>query len=1037
MTERLETNVNQVSQSSRSPHYMAAEEVLPEIAEGKDSSSGKKEGEILPVDRRDFMRLFSLSAVAGAASCVRRPAEKAIAYVKQPIDQVPGVATHYASTCGSCPAGCGISVKTREGRPVKLEGNSEHPLNQGGLCALGQAEIQGLYHPERLQSPQFRDGDKWGDVTWDEALAKVIAGVKNAKKVGIFTGGATGHRHEFFEEVLKRLGSSEKELYTWEANSLYSSVSEAYRLSFGHADLPRMELSEAAFIVGVGTDFQVSGLSPVSHSKGFSQGRSVRRGRRNKFVQFESNLTLTGSTADERHVIPAGNESVVALLLVKALYENPASKGTQKFRSDVAATLQAQEAVLLNAYETIGVGRDVFDGIAQELIEKPSIVMAGSGANFDQNATLLQLAAIMANTLSGAFGKTIFFDEGWAKSPVRNGDLVRFEEAGKLDVLFVIDSDPLFSVPQSWKLGDLFSKIPLIVSIQSFPVETDRVAHVVLPGNHNLESWGDEQSIAGFWSMRQPAVRPTKNSRQAEDILLWVLASVEKNLPYQDYRAYLKKKWHAIYELIRPSIAYETFFKAVIRRGFTGKMSIRAANDVKDVQQHFRTLKAPSVGKFVLAAPLDHRLVEGRGAHLPILQEIGDALTSIAWDTWLAVNPHTAKKFGWQRNQLVSVTGPGGSVELAVYPLPGLHPDTVVIPRGNGHEDKRSTISYLNGVNPLTLVEKASDPLSGQPVTSVFPVEIKATGKWFRLAAMQKLVHDMEGRADIIKTMPMKEVLKKATHKRGLDDVPDLFPKLDEESKHRWGMSIDLDRCNGCGACMAACGIENNVPQAGREQILLGREMHWIRLDRYFRGDLNNPQVSVQPVMCQHCNHAPCEGVCPVYATTHDPEGLNAMTYNRCVGTRYCANACPYKVRRFNWWTHRWGEMGERLQDRNPRATNPDVTVRTKGVMEKCSFCLQRITDAKHNAKGQNREVRDGEVQTACQQTCPMNAIVFGNLKDPTSRVAQLRDDGRAYLMLGGAPEHDHFGLKTLPNVSYLAEVTLEEGTQEEHGHHG
>ena len=278
--------------------------------------------------------------------------------------------------------------------------------------------------------------------------------------------------------------------------------------------------------------------------------------------------------------------------------------------------------------------------------------------------------------------------------------------------------------------------------------------------------------------------------------------------------------------------------------------------------------------------------------------------------------------------------------------------------------------------------------------------------------------------------------MKKKRLQRSLDDVPDLFPKL-EEAPHRWGMSIDLDRCNGCGACMAACAVENNVPQTGREQILIHREMHWIRLDRYFQGDLDNPQLSIQPVMCQHCNQAPCEGVCPVFATSHDPEGLNAMTYNRCVGTRYCANACPYKVRRFNWWTHKWGEMGERQQDRNPRPTNPDVTVRTRGVMEKCSLCVQRTRDVKHRAKEQNRTVQDGEFVTACAQTCPSNAIISGNLKDAASEVYRLRQEGRAYLMLGGDPEHDHFGLKTLPNVSYLAEVVLDGKKSEQHSAHG
>jgi molybdopterin-containing oxidoreductase family iron-sulfur binding subunit len=267
---------------------------------------------------------------------------------------------------------------------------------------------------------------------------------------------------------------------------------------------------------------------------------------------------------------------------------------------------------------------------------------------------------------------------------------------------------------------------------------------------------------------------------------------------------------------------------------------------------------------------------------------------------------------------------------------------------------------------------------------------------------------------------------EQASSKVDLDKVPDLVPAL-EVAAHKWGMSIDLDKCNGCGACMTACAIENNVPQVGREQILLGREMHWIRLDRYFYGEIDNPQVTFQPVMCQHCNHAPCEAVCPVFATTHDSHGFNSMTYNRCVGTRYCANACPYKVRRFNWWTHKWGEMGARPVDRNPRALNPDVTVHTRGVMEKCSFCVGRLREATIAVKREGRELIDGEAMVACQQTCPSKAIEFGNLLDPKSVITEKRSDSRAYLMLGGDPEVGHYGIKTLPSVNYLAKVTHEE----------
>jgi molybdopterin-containing oxidoreductase family iron-sulfur binding subunit len=731
-------------------------------------------------------------------------------------------------------------------------------------------------------------------------------------------------------------------------------------------------------------------------------------------------------------VIPPAHESVIALLLVQSLFENANSKGSAAERSEISKVLKSKQATLSGAYAEIGIKKEVFDALAKDLLEQHSIVISGSGASFDENGTLLQIATIMANTLCGAYGNTLMFHEGWARSPVRNGDLERFvKEASELDVLFIIDSDPVFSVPESWKIGEVLAKIPTVVSMQYFPVESERYAHFIVPTHHSMESWGDECSFAGFWSMRQPVVRPIKATSQAEDTLLWILASVDKHLPYKDYRSYLKKQWEAVYKLMAPSVTYETFFKAVIRRGFIGKLETRTPAFMKSIAHHFDALKAAPTKGLILSSTLDHRLLDGQSAHLPVLQEIGDSMTTIAWDTWVAMNPKTMKDMGLHRNSLVKVSGPGGSIEVAAYPLPGLHPRAVVIPRGNGHDDARSTITYKNGVNPLKVFAKELDLLSNQPVTSGVVVEIVDTKNFYRLAAMQKAL-DLDGRSDIVKTISLEDALKKKHLHKSLDDVPDLFPKL-EESPYRWGLSIDLDRCNGCGACMVACAVENNVPQVGREQVLMQREMHWIRLDRYFQGDLDNPHISIQPVMCQHCNHAPCEGVCPVFATSHDAEGLNAMTYNRCVGTRYCANACPYKVRRFNWWTHTWGEMGERPQDRNPRPTNPDVTVRTRGVMEKCSLCVQRIRDVKHRAKEQNRTVQDGEFITAWAQTCPSNAIVSGNLKDAASQVSRLRQEGRAYLMLGGAPEHEHYGLKTLPNVSYLSEVSLEARSGDSH----
>ena len=1016
----------------KGPLYMGAEEVMPEVDAVQTSKShGDEALANTGVHRRDFLKLFSAAAVASSAACVRRPLEKAVPYVNQPVDQGIGLPTYYATTCGECASGCGITVKTSSGLPIKIEGNAEHPLSQGSTCATGQASLQGLFHPDRRTAPGFRNGDHVSTYAWDdvyEVLAKRIDG----KKVAVFTNGSTGSRNAFYGDVLRKLGGSDADLYTYESNSLYEATTEAHQMVFGVESMPRPDMRLAKVIVGLGTDFLDVGTSPVFFAKNFANFHSLRGAELGKFIQFESMMTQTGGKADERHVVPPSSEIVVALLLMKSLIDKGANGRSKEQAGRIVA---ANSAIVSGGYDLVGVNKDVFDHVAEELLKAPSMVLAGNSA-FDENATMLQVAAALINDMIGAYGKTLFLDRGWMRSPVKTGDLSRFmSNASKYDVVFFIDTNPVFSVPASFGFADLIKKIPMVVSMQTNPTEMDDYAHVVLPINHALESWGDEHPVAGFWSARQPVVRSVKDTRQAEDIFLWLLAAQKKSLPYSDYRAYLHDKWKSLMTLIDvKGVDFDTFIKAVLRRGFAGKLETRPTPQIKDVSGSFKVAAAATVKGLRLLAPLDPRLGDGRGADKPILQEIGDGMTTIAWDSWVAMNPNTAAKMGFKRNDLLNIETAAGSVKVALYPLPGLHADAVVINRGNGHAKDSGVVQGGVGVNPLVLFGSAIESVIKAPVTTVSDIKISRTGEIYMLAAMQKS-HDIGNRTGIIKKYSMEEV-KDIKRQRSLDDVPDLYPalKADEAAQYRWGMSVDLTKCSGCGACMAACAVENNIPQVGREQILLGREMHWVRLDRYFAGDVDNPQVTFQPMMCQQCAHAPCEAVCPVIATSHDPEGINAMTYNRCIGTRYCANACPYKVRRFNWWTHKWGVMGDRPQDRMPRALNPEVTVRTRGVMEKCNFCVQRVRQAKYLAKEQGRLVRDGDMMTACAQVCPSDAITFGNLKDQGSRVSMERRDARSYLALGGDPDKNEFGIKTLPNVSYMAVVAHREplGTGEE-----
>ena len=1007
--------------------FMAVEEVMPEIGATDLEVAGEiadSKGINYPIARRDIMRLFSASAILGATACVKRPAEKIVPYVNQPVDFVPGNPVYYATTCNECPAACGVVVKTREGRPTKLEGGPEHPVSQGGLCAIGQASIQGLYHPERHKSPLIQTNGLTKEFSWEAAFDRIGALVKGSKKVGIITKGSTGSQRKFYAEFLTKVGSKSENVFTWDANGLYASISEAHRLAFGVEGLPRLELARASTIVGIGSDILDVGTSVVYHSKGLSQALSIKGSEKGELIQFEALLSLTGGRADKRHVIPVGSELATTLLLVRSLHDQSAAKGSNGAKAVIASVLAANKASLDQAYDVIGVKKEVFETLAHKMLEKPSVLVAGGTASFDENATSLQLAGIFANILLGAYGSILNLDKGWSASPVKVGDMKRFMEASPdLDVVFVIGTDPSFTLPASYGFSEALAKVKTVISIQNFPAEVDRLAEFILPADHYLETWGDEEPVSGFLSIRQPAVRTTVNSRQPEEMLMWIAASAGSPMGYADYRTYLSAQWKSYYEMAGAKVDYDTFVKAVLRRGFIGKLDTRTVGDLKDVKI---SLALPESG-LKLVSPFDHRLRDGSFAHIPILQEVGDGMTTIAWDSWVAINPNTCRKLGLKRNDVIRVEGPGGFFEGAIFPLPGLHPDAIVAPRGNGHTDKRSTISNGVGFNPLAAFAKAEDQATGQPVTSGQKVKISLVGKTYRLAAMQRH-HDIGNRSDIIRTTSLAALAKEGGDK-DLDTVPDLYPDVIHRGDYRWGMSVDLSKCTGCGACMTACSLENNVAQIGREQILMGREMHWIRLDRYFNGEVDSPGVTFQPMMCQQCNHAPCEAVCPVLATTHDDEGINAMTYNRCVGTRYCGNACPYKVRRFNWWTYKWNTMGEKERDRNIRALNPDVTVRTRGVMEKCNFCVGRLRDAKLSAKERSKDfgrefrVQDSDVKTACQQTCPSDAITFGDLKNPGSGISKLRRDPRAYLVLGGFPEEKEYGLKTLPNVSYLMKV--------------
>ena len=870
--------------------YVNAEEVMPDLVESTDADESK--GPKLNVDRRDFMRLFSASAImASSAACVRRPLEKAVPYVNQPIDQVPGVPVYYATTDEG---GCGLLVKTREGRPVFIEGNPQHPLSLGGTDILAASTLQDLYHPDRRKQPLARmSNNKTYEVEWEDIFQQ-LADYAKSGKVAFLVPGTTGHQTQFLERFLKQIGQSPDQIYSYESQPSVNALSEAYRIAFGEVGTPRVDIGSAKLIVGIGAEYLDHGPTSVRDTKGWSRSIPYRDGSMGHSVQFESRLTCTGAKASVRYPIGAGDEFGVALLLVQALLKTGAARGSASDQAVIKRFL-ADNSALIDAVKTsIGSTADKIGALADDLLAKRSVVLVGQVGAADSNATLLQIAGIFANILTGAFGKTMHLDRSWmSKGLVKKGIQQFIADAKKYDMVIAWNVNPVFTMPAASGIKEIFANIPHLVSIQNMPSEMDEYAELILNGHHFLESWGDENPVAGFWSTRQPAVRPITNSRQFEDILLWTLAKMGKELPYADYRSYIKDQWKSVYDLVfsdrKGSVDFETFFSAVLRKGFVNKEQKQNIGDLKKVSG--LTGKPPAKG-LRLVAHLDNRLLDGRGASRPVLQECPDPNTSVSWDTWIAINPYTARALGVRYNDVVKVEGPGGSFEGAIYPLPGLHPDTVAVPRGNGRAKGMSRVCDDVGFDPLVALGSEVDPLCGTAVTGAVSIKLTKTGRRYRLASQQKH-NDINNRTDIVKTVSLSEAIKNRFKVRGknaksLDDVPDLYPALPKaKSGYKWGMTIDIDRCNGCGTCNVACSLENNVPQVGREQVMLGRAMHWVRTDRYFAGSPDNPTVTYQPVSCQQCNHAPCEAVCPVFATTHDAEGINSQTYNRCVGTTY------------------------------------------------------------------------------------------------------------------------------------------------------
>ena len=972
-------------------------------------SQDKKGG----IKRRDFLKIIGVAggtaAVAGACS---NPAEQIIPYVIPPEGIIPGVPNWYASTCRECPAGCGIIVKNREGRAIKVEGNPKNPINVGTSCAQGQAMLQGLYNPDRIRSPLNRnDLGRLEPQGWDNAQKMLTEKIEEVRKKGgsgrivFLSDHNEGTLGNLIGDWMSALGGKH---LSYEVYS-YEPLKEANRIVFGIDKIPTYNIDKTKYLLSFGADFIETWLSPTLYTRQFSEMHGYKDKSMGKFVHVEPRASLTGVSADEWVSIKPGTEAVLALGIASVIVsEGMSVNGGGGF----AGLLSGYSPEKVSAVTDVPV--DTIKEIAKEFSSmQPSLAIGGGIANTSTNATETLVAINILNYVAGNVGRTIDFGNALTLSEVSTfkeiSSLVDSMSGGEVDLLFIYNVNPVFTLPKSLGFEDALGKVPNVVSFSSFMDETTEKANLILPDSTTLESWGDFIPDGRVHGLIQPVMTPVFNTRSTGDVILSVTAQLEGlkgRYTQVSYYDYLRDSWKQVWTSVTGGGDFEAFWNAALENGGiyrdTTPVQVSASGNISGVS--FGEPEFTGDGDFYFMAYPSYKYYDGRGANKPWLQELPDAITTGVWDSWVEIHPDTAKKLGVKLGDFVKIESPYGTIETQAYVYEGIRPDTLAVMIGQGHTSY-GRYAKDRGVNPLSILPVSTDKITGSFAWLTTKVKASGTGRHAQFVQTQYTTtqHDRDV-AQMVTLTELEHGLHQEEH-----EEPDFYPPVVYDRYH-WGMSIDLQKCTGCGACITACYAENNIPFVGKELVAKRRDMAWLRIDRFFEKSDNKAGFETRflPMLCQQCNNAPCEPVCPVFATYHNPEGLNGMIYNRCVGTRYCSNNCTYSVRKFNWFSYK-------LPDPLNWQFNPDVTVRDKGVMEKCTFCIQRINYAKDQARDKGRDVLDGEFQVACQQSCASGAIEFGNLKDPESRVSKLSHDERGYRVLNQ--------LNTQPNITYLKKV--------------
>ncbi len=964
--------------------------------------------------RRNFLKAlgFGVSAVSLAA-CQKVPVHKSIPYLIKPEEVTPGVANYYTSSYD----GHAILVKTREGRPIKIEGNPTDILSKGGLNAQAQASVLELYDVNRLQNP-IKDKT---ETTWNavdsfvkQQLATIKAGGKKIRLVSSTVNSPS--TLAVIADFVKAYPTAKH--INYDAVS-YTGIIQANQNSFGKAVLPHYRFDKADIIVSFGADFLGSWISQAEFMNQYVSNRnsaSLAAKKMSRHIQFETGMSLTGTNADVRIPIKPSEEGLAIINLYNEIagVALPGSKKlTNNTVADTAITLAAKELLAAKG---------------------KALVVAGS------NDVATQVLVNAINAKLGSYGTTIDLDtvsNQYAGNDAEMVELISDMAKGDVDAIFFLNANPAYDYYKAKEFTDALAKVKLKVSfsdhgangegVATLGDETSSLCDVIAPNHHYLESWGDAEVISGYYTIVQPTINPVYNTRQAEQSLL-----VWSDAPVKDYYTYVRNNWENTI-LAKGGLSGQKGWETLLQTGSV-KVAEKAAGtysfsrDLNAVAQTILTnsSKVTASGNDVeLQVYQSSVMRDGKKANNPWLQELPDPVSKVTWENFVAIAPKFGEKLNLKESDVVKITVNGYSVSLPVLFQPGQAQGTVSVAVGYGRT-LAGPVGNGVGQNAFPFYSLSNGTFQTSSVA-----KIEATGERSELAQTQTH-HSYEGRS-VIKETTFDKYKKDASAGNAKSSEHKVYTLWDEYERpqYNWVMAIDLNACTGCGACVVACSAENNIPVVGKDEVRRRREMHWIRIDRYYSfndnvtkekeinklDNLDHVSVVYQPMLCQHCDHAPCETVCPVLATVHSSEGLNHMAYNRCIGTRYCANNCPYKVRRFNWFNY-WNDsrFDNYLNNEHTQLVlNPDVTTRFRGVMEKCSMCIQRIQAGKLKAKIEKRSVKDGDIKVACQQTCPTNAIVFGNVNDPESEVAKALKSERTYYVLEE--------LNVQPGIGYQVKV--------------